>query len=517
MRSSGSRKNSLTSPKSSSARSLPSVAEIAQRELTKLRMQKYEETIQRAVKPYSPHPPSAKQKAFLQLDVEEAFYGGAAGGGKSDALIHGALQYVDVPGYSAGLFRRTKEDLNKPGNILDRARTWFAGTAAKWDTGIHGFRFPSGATIHFGYATSRQEVEDRYQGTEFHYVGVDELPQWLEEVYRYLFSRLRRLKGFPVPIRMRAAGNPGGRGGEWVRKRFVEFGRHVTTGITAREYIDLRRRGERLPDPPYFESPPSSEALAVARITGRKPQGAYFVPAFASDNPGLDLKEYLVQLARLDPATRQQLEHGDWWVVTGGAFFKPDWFVDRILDVAPAGLRTIRYWDLAGTKKKPGKDPDWSASCRMGLQRLKDGARKAIITDVTAVQEDPGGVEVHVKGVALKDGRMVPIWMEEEPGSAGKANTFNYGSRVLFGYQVHGHRKTGPKPEYWKALSSVARHGNLWLVKGPWNESFIEQLCALTDDDSHAHDDMADAASGALDRLLDDSGAGRTILLATSE
>jgi hypothetical protein len=73
---------------------------------------------------YIPHTPTPKQSAFLLLPGREAFFGGAAGGGKSDALLTAALQYVDVPGYSAILFRRTYADLALPGALMDRAEQW---------------------------------------------------------------------------------------------------------------------------------------------------------------------------------------------------------------------------------------------------------------------------------------------------------------------------------------------------------------------------------------------------------
>lgn len=461
------------------------------------------------VKPYSPHPPSPKQEAFLHLDAEEVLFGGAAGSGKSDALLLAALQYVDVPGYSAGIFRRTEEDLNKPGAILDRARTWFGGTAARWNEKSNLFRFPSNATIHFGYGRTRQEIEDRYQGPEFQFVAAEEVGQWLEEAYLYLFSRLRRLKGFPVPLRMRAAGNPGGRGGPWVRRRFIEYARHVVTGVGVREYLAMRKRGEALPKPPYFRSPPSAQAVAVAREFGREAQGAYFVPAFARDNPGLDLADYMAQLVRLDPATRAQLEDGDWWAVGGGKFFQEEYFNGKYLEAMPPGLRTIRYWDLAATKPRKGRDPDWSAGVRLGIERLEGDAKRIIIVHVRRFREDSGETEQIVKGVASADTRKVPVHIEEEPGSAGKNNTHNYAARVLFGFRVEGHRKTGPKTEYWKALSAAARNGLLYLVTGEWTEEFVRELCALTDDDSHAHDDQADAAAGGLSRLVGDTSADR--------
>ena len=80
-----------------------------------------------------PHKPWPKQRAFLSLECLEALYGGAAGGGKSDALLHDALKYRDVPGYSALLFRKTYTDLSLPDAIMDRAHNWLAGTGARWN------------------------------------------------------------------------------------------------------------------------------------------------------------------------------------------------------------------------------------------------------------------------------------------------------------------------------------------------------------------------------------------------
>jgi len=79
---------------------------------------------------YIPQAPTVKQAAFLLLPVIEAFYGGQPGGGKSSALLMAALQYVDVPGYSALLLRRTYADLALAGALMDRARSWLVGTDA---------------------------------------------------------------------------------------------------------------------------------------------------------------------------------------------------------------------------------------------------------------------------------------------------------------------------------------------------------------------------------------------------
>ena len=229
--------------------------------------------------PFIPHQPTARQSAFLRCNEIEAFYGGAAGGGKSDALLMAALQYVDVPGYAALLLRRTYADLTLPEALMDRARSWLRGKA-RWYDQAKTWVFPSGATLSFGYLEN--EVDRyRYQSAAFQFIGIDELTQFAERSYLYLFSRLRRLEGSTVPLRMRSASNPGGVGHEWVRSRFVSASR------------DSKR--------PFF-------------------------PARLEDNPHLDHDQYGESLSRLDHVTRRQLREGDWEAVVAGNLFLPEFW-----------------------------------------------------------------------------------------------------------------------------------------------------------------------------------------------
>jgi hypothetical protein len=237
---------------------------------------------------YCPHTPHPKQAEFLALRTREALYGGAAGGGKSDALLMAALEHVHVPTYSALLLRRTYADLALPGAIMDRAATWLAGTDATWNGTDKRWTFPSGATLSFGYLDTDKD-RFRYASAEFQFIGFDELTQFPEQWYRFLFSRLRRQKGVNVPLRMRAATNPGGLGHEWVRRRFVS-------------------------------NPDSARP---------------FVPALLVDNPSLDADEYLESLAELDSTTRAQLEKGVWVRDAEGLVYRYDEGINS-LGTAPA-------------------------------------------------------------------------------------------------------------------------------------------------------------------------------------
>lgn len=236
---------------------------------------------------WCPHSPTAKQRVFLQMDVDECLYGGAAGGGKSDALLMAALEHVDQPNYSAILFRRTYADLALPGAIMDRAFEWLSATPAVWNGTKKQWRFPSGAVLTFGYLDTDRD-KFRYQSAEFQYVGFDELTQFPEGSYKYLFSRLRRGADSKVPLRMRAATNPGGVGHEWVKRRFID-------GVVP------------------------------------------FVSARLDDNPHADKESYLQSLAKLDSITRDQLEKGLWVQDSTGLVYRS--FAERnIIAALPSGV-----------------------------------------------------------------------------------------------------------------------------------------------------------------------------------
>ena len=401
---------------------------------------------------YIPHEPYPKQAAFLLLDILEAFYGGAVGGGKSDTLLMGALQYADTPGYQALLLRRTFQDLSLPGALMDRAREWLYpyvfSKEVRWIDKEKTYLFPSGATLTFGYLEHEND-KYRYQSAEFQYIGFDELTQFSETQYQYLFSRLRRLKHTDVPLRMRSASNPDGDGLEWVKQRFVVDG-------------------------------PS--------------KGRIFIPAKLEDNIHLDRDAYERSLQELDPITRERLRHGNWEIRKDGKLFQREWFRTIQYSEVPFPLRTVRYWDFASSEQKPGTDPDYTTGLLLGEKR-----GIYYILHVKRFRKSPEATESIVRQTATEDGSYVMIFGEEEPGSSGKMIVDHYARNVLKGFAFRGNRETGSKVLRANPVSSAAERGNILLVQAPWNNDFLDEIELFPT--KGKHDDQVDALSGAF-RML---------------
>jgi len=384
--------------------------------------------------------PFDKQAAFLLLPHREVLYGGSAGPGKSSALLMAALQYVDKPGYAALLLRRTYADLSRAGALMDRARAWLSNTEAIWNGGAHMWRFPSGASLSFGYLEHDGD-ELQYQSAEYQCICFDELTQFTEAQYRFLFSRLRRPQGSRIPLRMRAATNPGGPGHEWVKQRFI-----------------------LAQDPDRF-----------------------FLPARFTDNPYIDQAAYRRQLAELDPVTRKRFEEGDWDVAAEGALFKRSWFA--VVKGAPAQAPRVRFWDMAATAKSiAAGDPDYIVGVKMVLA---DGLY--YVEHVVRERVDAKSVLRLVLQTAQADGAGVVVCWEQEGGSSGKIVSSALIEK-LAGFQfravpVHADKLTRALP-----FRDMAQAGNVRLVEGAWNLVWLDEVCGFP---TGRHDDQVDASDGA--------------------
>lgn len=251
---------------------------------------------------------TSKQVEFLCYEGREALYGGAAGGGKSVALLIAALQFVAERGYAALILRRTYKQLSKADSILAKAKEWLIGRTdskgrkCRYNGDEHKFTFPSGATLEFGHM-DHEDSKFNYTGGSWAYVGVDEATQFTGPMLAYPRTRQRRTAGSLLPIRWRGATNPGDIGHDAIKARYVK----TPDGLNP-----------STPDRQFFR-------------------------ATIDDNPNIDRLDYIKQLQEsgVDPLTLSQLLAGDWDAVAGGRFHR-DWFGDYNID--PHSPDFVQLW-----------------------------------------------------------------------------------------------------------------------------------------------------------------------------
>ena len=409
-----------------------------------------------------------RQEAFLRTTVRELLYGGAAGGGKSVALLAAALQYADVPGYHALLLRPTLAEFYMPGGLAELAAEWLTPSSAIWVGDQHRWRFPGrgragsgGVTLSFGYLDSPNDVL-RYSGISTSFVGFDELTRFTENAYLRMFRTLRQPDNAdrPLPpapdgtnlrdvsIRIRATSNPGGPGHSWVKNRFVR------------------------PD--------------------SRPAGAHYLPSRLTDNPHLDADAYLQRLAELPPVERQRLQHGDWDIDEEGELFTRDSI--RIIEAhqASAPIKRVRYWDLAATAPSASnRDPDFT----VGLLFERDKANLFTIRHIVRGRWAPAEVEKIVAQTAREDGRHTPIHIEQEGGASGKLILDHYKRTILTGYSTYsGLPGRADKQTRARPVAACAANGYLQIIPGPHLRDFLDELALFPNSN---HDDCVDALSGA--------------------
>lgn len=430
---------------------------------------------------WKPHP--GPQTRFLSTPAHEALYGGAAGGGKSDALLAEALRQVGNPQYRAALLRRTFPELEQSGGLIDRSKDLYPALGGDYGEMRHRWSFPSGAHVDFGHM-QREDDRRKYQGAQYAYVAFDELTHFVEVQYLYLFSRCRSPEGAGLRCYVRAATNPGGPGHAWVKRRWAAW--------LDKDHPDPAKAGEI-----RYYARVDGEDVEVTR-DHTEARSRTFIPAFVWDNPSLSGTDYERNLQLLPLVERKRLLEGDWDIMPGrGLVFQRQWF--EIVPAAPAEVvQRVRFWDLAATEKKAaGSDPDYTVGARMS--RTREGLY--FVEHVARIRARWQGVKALMRQLAEIDGPGVAIGVEQEPGASGKA-LFAEIVQHLAGWNVRSYPARGDKLTRANPWAAQAEAGNVKLVAGAWVEAFLDECEWFPEG---AHDDQVDACSGAF-ALLTDSG-----------
>ena len=329
---------------------------------------------------------------------DEALYGGAAGGGKSEALVMEALRQVHVPHYKGLILRKTYPQLSE---LIEKSHRYYplAVPGARYHSTEHYWQFPSGAKIIFG---SLRHPSDKfnYQGQAYDFIAFDELTHFTWDEYSYLFSR-NRPNGTGTRCYIRATANPGGVGHGWVKNRFITPHPPMTT------IWDTFRV-------PYPDG----------RVETRH-RSRIFVPSTVFDNQKLMDADpaYVTRLASLPDADRRALLYGDWDSFSGQVFTEwrdvPDRYADRVGTHVISPFRLPPDWRIM-------RGFDWGYTRPFSVVWFAfDGdGRMYLVRELYGCASDAGGQPVPNTGVmwnADRIAREIRRIEREDPNLRGRA------------------------------------------------------------------------------------------------
>lgn len=447
-------------------------------------------------------PQPGPQEQFLSSPADIAIYGGAAGGGKTYALLMKPLLHIGNSEYGGVIFRRESVQITNEGGLWDTAMTMYPALGASWRAQPKmQFRFPSGARVGFGHLNAESSVLD-WQGSQLAFIGYDELTHFSRAQFFYMLSRNRSTCGVR-PI-IRATCNPDAE--SWVAE-FIAWWINQDTGLPIAARAGKLRWFVRRDDAIHW----ADSADALVRAHKAKPEdckSVTFIPALVTDNPALLSRDpgYLGNLQSLSLVDRERLLHGNWKIKpAAGLYFKRSdvTLIDEIPDDV-GDDEWVRGWDLAATEPaENNSDPDWTAGVKMARRR----SGKIVIADVVRCRKRAAAVRTLIADVAADEPDSL-ISLPEDPGQAGKDQADSYVAE-LAGYRIKVTRATTNKIARAEPLAAQWQRNRIEVVRGPWNDAFFAELEGFPD---ASHDDQVDAAADAflaLSSVAEPAVAGR--------
>lgn len=435
-------------------------------------------------------PQKGPQEKFLSTDADIAIYGGAAGGGKTYALLLEPLRHMNTDGYSATIFRKNATQINIDGGLLDESMSiyGFLKNALYKASPKPHWIFGGKSKVSFMHIDGDRDLP-KWQGSQICYIGFDELTHFSENSFFYMLSRNRSTCGIKPYVR--ATCNPDV--DSWVAS-FISWWIDSESGYPIPERSGVLRYFYRIEGEIKWADT-ADELVEKYNVDRDLCKSVTFIASSVYDNKILLENDpgYLANLHGLSLVERERLLNGNWKIrPAAGLYFKAD--QTRIVKSIPDELvAVVRAWDLAATEiNLVNKDPDRTAGVLMA--RMKNG--QYIVLDVKRMAANAASVRSIVKSTAATDKAEYDcrkILIPQDPGQAGKEQAQSY-IRELSGYSVKCRPVSGDKITRAEPFAAQWQQGNVLLLEGNWNDTFIDELEGFPD---AMHDDQVDAASDA--------------------
>ena len=441
-------------------------------------------------------PQPGPQEKFLATMADVCIYGGAAGGGKTYALLLEAMRHKSDPNFGAVIFRRNYTQVTAQGGLWDSSRSLYRyakGAVPRKTPKMH-WEFPSGARVNFAHLGSDDDCES-WQGSQIAMVGFDELTHFTRYQFFYMLSRNRTDAN--VRPYVRATCNPDA--DSWVAE-FIAWWIDQDTGYPIPERSGTIRYMVRIDDKITWAD--TKQELVNQGVEDGDIKSVTFIASTLQDNQILMKRDpgYLANLKALPLVERERLLYGNWKIKPAAGLFFHRTQVGAILDKAPDDLIAVcRGWDLAATDKDENDEAAYTAGVLLGYRR----SGRFVVLDVINQQIKAGEVRKLVMMTAkidqekYRNAGLVRQRLPQDPGQAGKEQAQSY-ITMLAGYDVKTVPESGDKETRAEPMAAQWQHGNFDVMLGEWNEMYFNQLESFPESKSK---DMVDAGSSAFNEL----------------
>jgi predicted phage terminase large subunit-like protein len=443
---------------------------------------------------FSLAPQAGPQTMFMTSPADIVVYGGAAGGGKTYALLLEVLRNKDVKNFGAVIFRHNYNQVTAEGGLWDASHKIFSqvpGASSRKSPKL-SWRFDNGAKLSFAHLERDEDLQS-WQGTEIAYIAFDELTHFTRKQFLYMLSRNRSTCGIRPYIR--ATCNPDA--DSWVAD-FISWWIDQDTGYPMPERSGRIRWMCVLNDVIYWGDSPE-ELVEKYGIEPDKCKSVTFIASRLEDNKILMEKDpgYMANLQALTEVDMERLLKGNWKIkASAGRYFKRIQ-VNLIEEVPDDIIMWCRAWDLAATSEDENGDADYTSGVLMG--RRKNGT--IVILDVINQRMKAGDVEKLVYNTSVMDrnkyGYQYVVRVPQDPGQAGKVLAGQY-VKLLSGFNIKTLPVSGSKETRATPLAAQWQNGNIEVLLGEWNDMYFSQLESFPES---KHDDMVDASSDAFSEL----------------